>query len=182
MRFNPCVWRYDNLKGWSPQRIAAAKRAVAKEQARVAALRAEVALFPEMQAEIQPAFATEEERMTAMDRRELHITREFRDARAGKWREARRMYFALPPMRREGARRLWNTGLYPADPAYFSEMIRKFLSPCFSPWTHLRKKRLCWLWARGILPKPANALALTSAFESIGTYRTQRLPFRRRSA
>lgn len=167
MRFTPCEWRYDNLRGWSPQRIAAAKRAVAREQLRTEAKRDEVALFPELAAEIQPAYSTVEERQEAMDKRELWLTRSFRTARAENWRNARAAYYSLPPIKREGMRRLWNMGIYPCDPAYFSEILRKHTKPGCSPWTYLRKRRLIVLWRDSILPKPADFQRITRSFDTL---------------
>ena len=175
MRFQPCQWRNDNLRAWSPQRLAAARRAVAKEADRVEAKRAEVGLFPELQQEIQPKFTNVEERQHGVNRHELFLTRTFRETRARKWREARTLYFALSPIRRAGAIALWSVTNLPADPVYFIEFIRKYSAPGHSPWTYLRKRYLCRLWAQGLRPRPDNFLSITSTFDTLGPVRHQRL-------
>lgn len=167
MRFSPCVWRHDNLRGWSPQRLAAAGRAVRNEAARTQAKRDEVALFPEMVAGIQPRFTTVEQRQILIDRREAWFTTHFRESRVKAWKKARKAYFALPATRREGLRRFWQAGIYPADPTYLSTAITSFSKPGKSPWTYLRKRRLCYLWVRGFLHRPANFLSITRSFDHI---------------
>lgn len=167
MIFSRSVWRWDNLRGWSPQRLAAAKRAVDREQSKVLAQRAEVALFPELMAEIQPAFTTVDERRAAMDMREVHITRQFRDGRARMWRSGRSLFFTLPPHRRAGILRLWQLEIYPLDPAYFAEMVRGYSRPGRSPWTYLRKRRLIWNFQQGRLPRPATFLQITRDWNTL---------------
>lgn len=174
MKFTPCRWRRDNLKGWSPQRIAAARRAVEKDKRRVQDAKDSVALFPELQANIQPAYTDEHDRMSDMDQREWRMTLEIRSRRAASWREARRIYFSLPITQRAGIKRLWSKGIYPTDPSYLLEMLRTYQRPGHSAWTHLRKARLCWLWARGIMPKPKHFLSITESFNTLGKCRTQR--------
>lgn len=168
MKFSPCEWTWRNLKGWSPQRIAAARRAVDKEAAKVAAKRDEVALFPELQAEIEPAFTTVEERQAMMDAREVHITRHFRGNAARTWRAARRCFYRLPEIRRRGVRRLWNESSTPKGPAFFAEFVRSYSQPGASPWTYLRKLRLIWLWNFGGWSKPAHFREVTANFNTLG--------------
>lgn len=175
MRFQPCHWRNDNLRGWSTHRLAAARRAIAREAARVDAARSQVGLFPELQQEIQPAFTTVEERQLSVDRHELFLTLTFRTARARGWREGRARLHALPAHRRKGALLLWKATNLPADPAYFIEFIRKYQQPGFSPWTYLRKRRLCVLWARGLMPRPSTFLLITSCFDTLGPVPRMRL-------
>jgi hypothetical protein len=46
-----------------------------------------------------------------------------RDARARKWREARKRLFSFPPDQRRLIVKAWNEGCYPLDPWYFSGML-----------------------------------------------------------
>ncbi len=168
MKFTACEWTWRNLKGWSPRRVAAARRAVDKEAAKVAAKREEVALFPDLQAEIKPAFTTVEERQAMMDAREVLITRLFRDRAAATWREARAAFYRIPEIRRRGMRRLWNESSSPKGAASFAEFVRSYSSPGVSPWTYLRKLRLIWLWNFGGWPKPAHFREVTANFNTLG--------------
>lgn len=167
MKFNRCVWPRTPAHRWSPQRIAAAKRAVTREEAKVQARRDEVALFPELAAEHQPRFSNVEERQVIIDRREDWLTETFRRDRAASWRSARRRYFQLPPIRRAGIRRLWQIHFYPLDPAYLATMIQIYTAPGTSPWTHLRKKRLVVLMRDGRLPRPAVMMTITRDWKTL---------------
>lgn len=168
MKFTPCEWTWRNLKGWSPQRIAAARRAVEREAARVAAKRDEVALFPELQAEIEPVFSTVEERQSMMDAREVMITRHTRARFADVWRRARASFFRLPRVRRRGMRRLWNRSSSPKGPYDFAEFVRLYSRNGNSPWTYLRKLRLIWLWNFGGWQKPPHFREVTANFNTLG--------------
>ena len=167
MKANACAWRNDNLHGWSNRREAAAKQAVAKEAARTQAKRDEVALFPELAAQHKERFTTTEERKAQLDARELRMTREIRTRRATDWRKARAAYYALPATRREGIRRFWASGIYPADPSYLATALQEFAKAGCSPWTALRKKRLITLWREGRIARPAKPLEITRNFKSI---------------
>lgn len=155
MLFAPCPYTRER-QGWSARRLAAADRAVAREIDRTP-------LFPEL-----ARISTREERIAEMDAREDLVIEKHRGRYAKNWREARRLYFLLPPLRREGFRRLWALHIYPLDPAYFIEVLRKTcLRPGASPWTHLRKKRLIVAWREGTCPEPASRLAITRHFDSL---------------
>lgn len=175
MRFERCVWTWRSLKGWSPQRIAAAKRAVAKEAARVEAARDQVGLFPELQAEIQPDFTTVEERQQDMDAREVQITRKERAQQLAQWRQARAAYFSLPPLRRAGALRLWQRQNQPASPYALAEFVTRYSQPGQSPWTYLRKLRMMVLWNHHGMPKPPHFRDIVQNFQTLGPVRSPRL-------
>lgn len=168
MKFDRCDWTWRNFKGWSPHRIAAAKRAVQKEAAKVEAARDEVALFPELQAEIQPEFTTVEERQAMMDTREVTYTRSIRANAARSWRDARATYFQLPDLRRRGVLRLWNKSNIPKSPASFAVFVRQYSGPGASPWTYLRKLRLMWLWNHAGWIKPPHFREITANFTTLG--------------
>lgn len=178
MRFNPCVWTYRSMNGWSPRRIAAAKRAVEKEELRVQREKDQLALLPDLHKEIQPDFNSVEERQDMMDRRERMLTQEFRANRSQSWRKARRMLYAMPATKRKGMLAFWNCGIYPADPAYLIEAIRTMTTKGKSPWTYLRKRRLCWLWARGRLQRPPYFHQITNDFWCLSSHPTPRDPYR----
>ena len=167
MRHNKRYWRYDNLHGWSPRRIVAAKLAIGKEAARVQAKRDEVALFPELQEAHQPRFTTVEERQAQMGSRELWLTREFRASRVAMWRKARCAYFSTPTTKRAGIKRLWDRGAYPADPAYLCGLIDSMTKPGHSAWTYLRKLRLVVLWREGRVARPERPMDITRNFSCI---------------
>lgn len=175
MRHHRCEWTWRSLKGWSPRREAAARRAVAKEASRVEAKRDEVALFPELQTEIQPAFTSVDERKEAMDDREILFTRTIRTRQAQSWRQARNSYFALPSIRRAGALRLWQKLNQPCGPADLATFVKRYEQPGNSPWTYLRKMRLIWLWNHGGLTKPTHFRVITSNFNTLGSIPSLRL-------
>jgi hypothetical protein len=141
---------------------------VKKEQERVAALREQVALFPEMQQEIQPRYTNEEERKEIVDHGEAFTTAHTRARFHATWREARAAFYQLSPHRRRGMRLLWNQSSTPRDPYYFAIFVKRFSSPGMSPWTHLRKVRLVWLWNHGGWARPAHFRDVTSCFDTLG--------------
>lgn len=175
MKHSPCSWTWHNLAGWSPQRIAAARRAVQREAEKVAALREQVGLFPEMQAEIQPRFTTVEERQQWADQDQIWKTQHFRSCHNKTWRKARRAFYALPALRRRGIRLLWNSSAIPKDPAYFAEFVRRYSTPGMSPWTHLRKVRIIWHWNHGGWPRPAHFRDITGNFDTLGPVKHPRM-------
>lgn len=168
MRFSRCSWSWQNLKGWSPQRIAAARRATVREQQRVEAARDQVALFPELQAEIRPAFENEEERADLMDRREVHLTTSTRKEWAAVWRSARAAVQSMHPIRRAGALRLWAVTDQPTGPYNLATFARQFSQPGRSPWTYLRKQRQVHLWNHGGISKPAHFRDIMADFSTLG--------------
>lgn len=175
MRFARCEWTFRDLKGWSPQRKAAAGRAVVKEAARVEAARDQVALFPELAAEIQPDFETVEERQAAMDKREGFFTRQIRAERFSVWRKARAAYFAADPLRRAGLLRLWQAIDQPAGPYNLATFVATYTAPGVSPWTYLRKLRMMVLWNHHGVPKPPHFLQIVSDFKTLGPVTSARL-------
>lgn len=175
MKFARCEWTWRNLRGWSPQRKAAAKRAVVKEEARVQAERDAVGLFAELQKEIQPRFTNEEERMEQMDRREAFYTRTIRAREAAKWREGRQRFYRLSTLRRSGLRRLWNRSDSPKDATGFLVFLQIYTTPGSSPWTYLRKARLVYLWNFGGWTKPEHFREVTHNFGCLGIVRHPRV-------
>lgn len=175
MKFARCEWSWRNLAGWTPRRNAAARRAVEKERAKVEAKRAEVALFPEMQAEIQPRFSTEDERKEIIDRHQEWITEHTRREHLAMWRKARAAYYSLPPLRRRGIRRLWNRSSVPKGPYSFATFVHQYSKGGQSPWTYLRKIRLMWLWNHGGWPRPTHFRVITANFSTLGPVKHPRL-------
>lgn len=168
MKFARCTWTWRNLREWTPRRAAAARQAIAREQERVRSLRDQVALFPEMQAQIQPRFTTEEERKAEIDARENWDTATTRAEYVAMWRKARAAFYQLPPRRRRGMILLWNRSAGPKGPYNFAEFVRRYSRPGISPWTHLRKVRIIWHWNHGGWPRPAHFQDVTSSFDTLG--------------
>lgn len=176
MRFDRCVWRNAERREWSSRRSAAAKRAVERERSRVESARETVALFPDLQAEIQPRFDSESDRKEQMLSREDFLRDHFRSAMLRGWREARALFFSLDIHTRRGVTRFWRAGIYPASPSYLIIAIQSLTRPGCSPWTWLRKRRLCQLWAAGGLRRPEPHQEITKSFATIGSFRTARDP------
>lgn len=111
---------------WTPRRLAAAKRAVAREAE-------SVPLFPDL-----ARFKSVAERQSQIDAAGLAFTVRMRKTIASHWRTARRQLRRLPPTTRAGILAIWNSGIYPADSGYLLSQLRKYSGPV-SPWTYLRE-------------------------------------------
>ena len=94
----------------SPQKVAAAKRAI-KRKVEAAGLFA------------HEVTETVDSRLTSNQQAKYNHEQERRDYTAKKWREARRRLNALPPISRAGALYYWNTGTYPGTPEYLLSLI-----------------------------------------------------------
>lgn len=96
---------------WTPRRVAAARRAVKRERARL------------------PLFAHEytgtvEDRIRAVDRHDLAFTAYWRANHAEWWRRARRILRRLPDPLRARILEGWNRGPYPATAVYLLDFLR----------------------------------------------------------
>ncbi|UWR62783.1 hypothetical protein [Phaeobacter inhibens] len=80
-------------------------------------------LFADQIAEEQPS-----EDQVMANRAKAWSEQEVRDrsARAGKWREARRMIDSMPEDERRAVRRAWDCAPYPADPSYLLSVLHSY--------------------------------------------------------
>lgn len=105
------------VRGLTPQRIAAARRAFRRERVRLA-------LFAEQVADEQPS---PEERVYAFDLQQLKTDQQHRDLAAKHWRWGRRQLARLNPATRTQVVQAWNDSWIPADAAYFADFVRRQL-------------------------------------------------------
>jgi hypothetical protein len=104
-------------RGITPQRLAAARRAIEKD-------RENNALTPEL---VKPYNVDPETRIERSDNRYLFVARALRDHNAKCWREGRRMFHDLTPEMREICLQLWNREAYPLTGTYFCTHVRRCL-------------------------------------------------------
>jgi hypothetical protein len=98
----------------TPRKRAAAQRAVQKEKDRYP-------LFPEL-----VRHHTADERLEAIGVHRDKWWRGMRDHQARQWRRARALLRSLPETVRVEVRTLWQKPIYPGDPVYFLELIRRY--------------------------------------------------------
>lgn len=113
----------EQVRGITPRRLAAAKRALQRE-------RDKLPLFADIIAETQP---TPEERITKIDTGLIGQMFEARNRIAAKWRECPRALRAMPAD--ESAHLLWhwNRSMMPADTTYLSGLIHSWTVNCWRP-------------------------------------------------
>src|SRR5690606_4095293 len=104
-------------RGATPQRLAAARRAIEKD-------RENNALTPEL---VKPYNADPETRIKNADNRYLFVARALRAHDAKCWREGRHLLQELTPEMREKCLRLWNREAYPLTGTYFCTHVRRCL-------------------------------------------------------
>ena len=95
------------------RRLAAARRALQREQD-------ECPLFANDIADEQP---TPEERLRAIDARQVAHWQRIRDFNAQTWRAARRILFSLPAGEREQLLAAWQSAPCPASASYFADFL-----------------------------------------------------------
>lgn len=127
----------DLLRGVTPRRLAAARKALKSERDRRP-------LFADLVASTQP---TPEERVQKADQGCIESTRDSRKIRADHWREARKQLRALSVEDRQGILDYWNRKVYPLTPEYLFGLIRSWTvdgwRPAFYGEDDLKK------WAEG---------------------------------
>ena len=97
------------------------KRAALRRKQRME--REALPLFADQIAEEQPSEdQVMENRARAWSEQEVRG----RSARAGKWREARRMIDSMPKDERRAVRRAWDCAPYPADPSYLLSVLHSY--------------------------------------------------------
>ena len=142
MRFNRSPWTKNEIRPRSPQRIAAARRAVQRDKDAVP-------LFPEM-----VKHHTADERLRAMEVGAVEWHCEMRASRAATWREARRRLYALPPLTHAGVLRYWSSDSWiPRDPSYLADLIHGVTHRHECCWRMLRIRRQMKLVREGRLPR-----------------------------
>lgn len=143
MKYNPCIWKFNKTRQWTPRRIANARRAVKREQE-------SVALFPEL-----ARYQTVEDRIADIDSDEVKTVLKMRTHYAASWREARRKLAALPAISRAGVMRYWQDEQIhlPRDAAYLLGIIREVEMGKRSIWRDLRIRRQLQLMWQGKLPR-----------------------------
>ena len=104
------------LRGVTPRRLAAAKRALARERARYALFAVEVAAE-------QPS---PEERITAADLAMLDYDQGHRDLAAKHWRWGRKQLSRYPDIAAEILSK-WNRSWIPDTGTYFADFVRREL-------------------------------------------------------
>lgn len=149
MPFIPLRWsRYvvpnpfrGRLREWTPRRLAAARRAVKREQG-------SVPLFPEL-----AKYKTVDDRVKELDQNHLAFALKFRARHAEQWREARRRMKQLNPGTRHALALCWNQGGQPKDPVYLLDLIHDYDVTGYSPWSWLRFHRQLKLTGAGRLAR-----------------------------
>lgn len=104
-------------RGVSPQRLAAARRAIEKD-------RENNALTPEL---VKPYNVDPETRIEHVDARYCFVADALRAHAAKCWRKGRRMLTEMSPEMRRACLDLWNRETYPLTGAYFVEHCRRCL-------------------------------------------------------
>jgi len=104
------------IRGATPRRIAAAKRALQRQ-------REALPLFSQQIAESQP---TPEERIRQMDDRLCRQIEEDRSRRADGWRQARTLLRSMSDRNKEALLDYWNRSHYPKDPSYLLGLIDRW--------------------------------------------------------
>lgn len=104
-------------RGITPRRLAAARRALAKERKRLA-------LFEDQVAAEQP---TAEERIEHFDQKLLTSDQGHRDLAAKHWWWGRRQIAVLSDSVRSEIIARWNASSIPADAHYFADFVRREL-------------------------------------------------------
>lgn len=133
--------RPDQRREWTTRRLAAARRAVAREQDAVA-------LFPELS-----RYATVADRVAEIDETSFYMVLRWRAFQAKAWRKARRALAAMPDAQRRGMIRYWNQSTCPADPSYLLDALHRQRVTGHSPWSWLRFLRQLALVSAGKLPR-----------------------------
>jgi len=117
----------------TPRRMAAARRAVARELA-------EIPLFPELARD-----SSAEERMERLQTESLEFRRRMRQDRAEAWRRARAAMRALPGVSAAGVAAYWARFRCPGSPEYLADII-----------TQVRRGESAWRMLRRISGKAWN--------------------------
>jgi hypothetical protein len=126
----------------SPQRVAAARRAVQRDMD-------SVPLFPEL-----VRFDSAEERLEAIEGDLREWNQSHRDIVAKAWRRARRELNTLQPITRTGILRYWNSGAwFPREPYYLLDQIWGVKHRGENPWRTMRILRQLKLMGQGKLPR-----------------------------
>lgn len=143
MKFQKSPWTKNAERPRSPQRLAAARRKVAKDQA-------SVALFPHL-----AKHATPEAALAAADADCAALSHRHRAFTAGSWRKARRLLRELPDLQRRGILRWWQdpSVWLPRDPSYLLDAIRGVRVKHASYWRTARILRQFQLLSAGRLPR-----------------------------
>lgn len=115
-------------RAWSPQRLAAAARAVQREKDAVP-------LFPGM-----ARYQTVAERVADRDEDEAAFRARMRQHRADLWRRTRRTLRSLPKITQAGILIYWREAGYPPDPLYLLQIIVEDRRR--SAWRRLRELRM----------------------------------------
>lgn len=112
MRFRHSIYGHVNPRGLTPRRLAAARRALARERSRYV-------LFADQLDQESP-----EERITKADLQLLEQDQACRNLAARHWKWGRRQLARLPwDIRRELIAR-WNRSWIPPTAAYFADFVR----------------------------------------------------------
>ena len=126
----------------SPQRLAAARRAVERDRYRCG-------LFPEMM-----KFRDAEQRVAAILNHRVTWWQEMRDIHAAGWRRARKAVRKLPEITKRGLMIYWQTCTYPGSPEYLNSMVHDVIAKHVSWWHRLADRRRLQLVGAGKMEAP----------------------------
>ena len=126
----------------SPQRMAAARRAVERDRERCG-------LFPDMM-----KFKSAEQRVTAVLDDRVTWWRGMRDAQAKTWRRARREVRSMPELSRRGLMLYWQTCPGPGTPSYLLDMVTQWRRGLKCYWHELAAARRIALVGAGKMAAP----------------------------
>lgn len=138
---------YSKAEGYrlvrSPQRMAAARRAVAREKE-------QYALFPEL-----VTHSTAEQRVDSLETHCAKFNQDWRDHWAVGWRRARALVNELSPITKQGLLRHWNHPdiQSPREPVALLGFIHRIKVYHESPWQQLRIRRQLQLIGQQRLPR-----------------------------
>jgi hypothetical protein len=146
MKFRTCTYPKDYRVEYTPRKLAAAERRLARK-------RDEVALLPDLVAKVP----TLEQEIAFTEKAGPQAARNWRDRWAQTWRRARRDLEKLPPITRKGVLRYWNNWVdndAPGSPEYFATFVDQ-AAKGVSFWERLRELRQFKLIGQGKLAKDA---------------------------
>lgn len=134
MKFRRYYRPEEGIKGITPRRLSAAKRALLHEQNKLP-------LFAGMIAATQP---TPEERIQKIDAGRVQDTIETRKRRADQWRKGRAQLRGLSAADQKGILHYWNNSMLPKDPEYFLDLIRNWTVNGWRPAVFTEEDKKKW--------------------------------------
>lgn len=109
MRYKPAI--KVRIRGFTPQRLRAAERAVRRDKD-------SVALFPDL-----ARHNTAQERVEQIDADNAAMVQRWRDIEAQTWKRSRRLLRSLPELLRATITAKWQAGWLPGSASYLADLI-----------------------------------------------------------